>query len=229
MARRATAAPLAATPFDFSVFVNCPFDDDYLPLLHALLFTIHDCGFIARIALEDAGGGEMRIDKIVRLINDCRYSIHDISRIEMSGPANLPRFNMPFEAGLAFGAIKFGLQSPKRDLLLLEAEAHRDKKTLSDLAGQDTKIHGGDRQKLIGAVRSFLAAKTPRDQKKRGEGAIWQRYQKFEAALPGLATKAELSETEVTSFDYLRDWLQLMSEWMLSQQRSTPKRSSRQD
>ena len=39
--------------YDVSVFLNCPFDDAYRPLLHAALFAIQDCGFIARTALED--------------------------------------------------------------------------------------------------------------------------------------------------------------------------------
>ena len=32
-----------------------PFDDDYHPLLRAAVFTIHACGFTARIALENSG------------------------------------------------------------------------------------------------------------------------------------------------------------------------------
>ncbi len=31
--------------FDQNVFVNCPFDDEYLPLLRPLLFTIIYLGF----------------------------------------------------------------------------------------------------------------------------------------------------------------------------------------
>ncbi len=38
--------------FDTNVFVNCPFDDDYLPLLRPLLFTILYLGFTPKIALE---------------------------------------------------------------------------------------------------------------------------------------------------------------------------------
>ena len=93
-------------PFASSVFVNCPFDADYLPLLHAMLFAIHDCGFIARVAVEDIGSNEMRIEKIVRIISESCYSIHDISRVEVS-KSKLPRFNMPFECGLAMGAIRY--------------------------------------------------------------------------------------------------------------------------
>jgi hypothetical protein len=43
----------ASADYDRRVFVNCPFDEAYTPLLHALIFTIHDLGFVARHALID--------------------------------------------------------------------------------------------------------------------------------------------------------------------------------
>lgn len=215
MARHATAAPPAATLFDISVFVNCPFDDDYLPLLHTLLFTIHDCGFVARIAVEDAGGAEMRIEKIVRLVRESKYSVHDISRVEWSAKSKLPRFNMPFEAGIAFGAIRFA-PNDKRDLLLLEAEAYRDQKTLSDLAGQDTKVHDNDPQKLIEAVRTFLARKRGKGTVVRGAADIWARYQQLNKELPLVASSLKLTHDEVSSFAYLVDWLAIVEDWILA-------------
>lgn len=43
-----------------------------------------------------------RLDRIFTLIQQCRYSVHDISRIQLdAGPPRAPRFNMPFELGLA--------------------------------------------------------------------------------------------------------------------------------
>jgi len=35
------------------VFVNCPFDDDYVRAFQAIVFAIHDLGFQARHALID--------------------------------------------------------------------------------------------------------------------------------------------------------------------------------
>jgi hypothetical protein len=204
-----------AAPFERCVFVNCPFDDDYLPLLHAMVFAIHDCGFIARLAVEDTGASEMRIDKIVRIIRESCYSIHDISRVELSSTSKLPRFNMPFEAGLAMGSIRFGHAGPlPRDFLLLDAVPFRDKQTLSDLAGQDPKTHGNDARKMVSAVRSFLSAKAEQGIKTRGADAIWARFEKFNRALPALARRLEISETEIASFDYLPDWISVMSAWL---------------
>ncbi|MFL6236225.1 MAG: hypothetical protein ACJ76N_24045 [Thermoanaerobaculia bacterium] len=38
--------------FEKNVFINCPFDDGYRPLLRPLLFTILHLGFNPKIALE---------------------------------------------------------------------------------------------------------------------------------------------------------------------------------
>jgi hypothetical protein len=196
------------------VFVNCPFDQDFLPLLHAILFAIHDCGFIARIAVEDTGSNETRIDKIARIIRESRLSVHDISRVELDAASDLPRFNMPFECGLAMGAIRYG--GPLgRDFLFMAAEPYQDKVTLSDLAGQDPKAHGNDPRSAIAAVRSFLSAKKLLGERTRGAEAIWTRYGSFTADLPRLAARLEITLDEMQSFDYLRDWLATMAQWLV--------------
>ena len=182
---------ISSLPFERCVFVNAPFDQDYLPLLHAILFAIHDCGFIARIAVEDTGSNETRLDKIARIIRESRLSIHDISRVEISAASPLPRFNMPFECGLALGAIRYGSQ-PGRDFLFMAAKPHQDKITLSDMAGQDSKSHNGDAKTAVSATRAFLSAKTNSGERTRGTEAIWNRYQTFCAAVPRLAAKLEL-------------------------------------
>ena len=42
----------ALNSFDKNVFINCPFDEEYYPLLCPLLFTVLRLGFNPRIALE---------------------------------------------------------------------------------------------------------------------------------------------------------------------------------
>jgi hypothetical protein len=68
----------SAQPYSRCVFVNCPFDKTFKPILDAILFAIHDCGFIARIALEDAGTGDARLQRIRKIIEESRFSIHNI-------------------------------------------------------------------------------------------------------------------------------------------------------
>ncbi len=205
--------------YDVSVFLNCPFDDAYRSLLHAALFAIQDCGFLARTALEDVGSGETRLDKIVRIIGESRFSIHDISRVEVDAANPLPRFNMPFECGLSFGAARFGhpARARNRDLLILAAEAFQDKRTLSDLAGQDAKYHQGRPAELIKAIRTFLAAKAkmvlPAGTSIRGHGDIHERYERFKVEVEALANSRRIRLDEINSFDYVQDWLALAANW----------------
>ena len=132
-------ARTATSRYDRSVFLNCPFDDTYKPILDAIVFCIHDSGFVAEIALNDIGTGKTRPAKIVDMIGRCRYSIHDLSRIDE------PRLNMAFECGICYGALTFGTGRHKRkDLFVLDAEEHRYKKTMSDIAGQDADVHHND-------------------------------------------------------------------------------------
>ena len=65
--------------FDRNVFVNCPFDESYRILLKPLLFTIIYLNFTPRIALERLDSGEARINKIIAMITESRYAIHDLS------------------------------------------------------------------------------------------------------------------------------------------------------
>ena len=62
--------------YPFSVFINCPFDRAYKPLFEALVFVIVRCGFRARCALEIDDASQVRIDKIFRIIEECRFGLH---------------------------------------------------------------------------------------------------------------------------------------------------------
>jgi hypothetical protein len=200
------------TTYERSVFVNCPFDGQYKPLLDAILFSIHDCGFIARTALEVQGSAETRLDKIARIIRAARWSMHDVSRVQTRPQHRLPRFNMPFECGLALGLQRFGsARDRRRDFLILEAKPYRDKQTLSDLAGQDAAHHNDDPDQAIEAVRSFLAKKT--SVPVRGAAAIRARYGRFRKELPKLARVLEISVSEIASLEYLAELLRLMTQW----------------
>src|SRR5437762_550333 len=58
----------AATPYQKNVFINCPFDRTYRAIFDALVFAVHDAGYIARSAQEVRDTGEVRIEKILRLV-----------------------------------------------------------------------------------------------------------------------------------------------------------------
>ena len=80
-------APARARAPNSDVFINCPFDDDYLPCFEALLFAITIAGYQARCALEENDAGDIRFDKLRRLIADSDYTIHDLSNVELAQEA----------------------------------------------------------------------------------------------------------------------------------------------
>ena len=89
--------------YDTSVFINCPYDSAYEPLLHAIVFAVHHMRLEPKLALGSSDAGYLRLEKILALIEGCKYSIHDISRTELDPNHGLPRFNMAFELGLDLG------------------------------------------------------------------------------------------------------------------------------
>lgn len=105
------------------VFINCPFGDDFAESFRGLVFSVIACGYRARCAKEVDDAAETRIEKIYRIIEQCRYGIHDISKTELDEQNGLPRFNMPLELGIFLGAKRFGEadQKLKRCMVLAES------------------------------------------------------------------------------------------------------------
>src|SRR5258706_13623802 len=111
------------------VFVTCPFDDGYKPLFNALVFVVYDLGFVARCAREADDSGEVRLTKIERIIEQCKYGIHDISEVGLDAVNHLPRFNMPLELGIFFGCKRFGSKTQRGKVsLVLATEPYRYQK-----------------------------------------------------------------------------------------------------
>lgn len=75
-----------------TVFINCPFDDEYRPLSRAMCFTILLCGYFPRCALDLRDFSQSRFHKILDLIVSAGLSIHDICRVELDDGSKLPRF-----------------------------------------------------------------------------------------------------------------------------------------
>ena len=142
-----------------SVFINCPFDQQYQPLFEAIVFCVVACGFVPRCTLDLTDAGEVRIENIYRLIAQCNHGIHDVSRTEAADqPYHLPRFNMPLELGIFLGAKRFGAHTAKKRCLIMDREPYRYKRFISDIGGQDIKAHGRSPVKAIRHVRDWLQA-----------------------------------------------------------------------
>lgn len=197
--------------YDNSVFINCPFDDSYQPLFEAVVFAVHDCGYIARCAREVDDASEVRIEKIARIIEACKFGIHDICRTEPDGTTGLPRFNMPLELGIFLGAKRFG-RGPQRQkaCLILDVERYRFQTFISDIAGQDIHSHGKNPGQIIRVVRDWLSNATPSSIKIPGPALIMKRYELFRQDLPATCSSLHLDVNELTFNNYVV----LVEEWL---------------
>ncbi len=126
--------------YDKSVFINCPFDSAYEPLLHGLIFAVRHMRLVPKSALDSSDAAQPRFDKILGLIENCKYSIHDISRTEVDPNHGLPRFNVAFELGLDLGCKRYGKPLHEhKTALILDVEPHRYRTFISDIAGLDVE------------------------------------------------------------------------------------------
>lgn len=203
---------MATGGYDYDVFINCPFDPEYRPVLDALVFAVHDCGFQARCALEIDDSGRVRIENIVELIGECRYGIHDISRTELDAENELPRFNMPLELGLFLGATRFGSpKQKKKRSLILDRDPYRYQKFVSDIAGQDIKAHNGDPDLAMRHVRDWLRnSPIVSGFSIPGPQRIVERHHLFLEELPELCRRSHLDPDDLI----FNDFTACVSEWL---------------
>ena len=194
-----------------NVFINCSFDNQYFPLLKALLFTIIYSGLKPLIS-ETSDSGEIRLHKIKDLMLDAQYSIHDLSRIEPLKDGDLPRFNMPFECGIDFG-IKLSSpgQGGKR-FLILEKEQYRYQKVISDISGNDIKSHKNEPELLIKAVRDWFK---PVIEDIPFYKSIWLAYCEFESDFENALKSSGYNPKEISELTFC-DIIENMTIWIES-------------
>jgi len=183
--------------FERNVFINCPFDNDYKPLLKALIFTIVHLDFEPQIAITTSSAN-VRIHQIMRLIRDSKYSIHDISRCAPLRQGELPRFNMPYEMGLDIGCGQYGAGKLRnKQCLVLEKEKNRYDAVISDISGQDIKDHNNEPKELIEKVREWFGAIL--NTQVPGAVNIWDKYNDCLIAINTIFQN-EFTQQEINNF-----------------------------
>ncbi len=176
-----SASDTPPADYESNVFVNCPFDEEYLPLLRPLLFTVTYLGFNPRIASERLDSAENRIDKICELIHESRYGIHDLSRLKAERSDEFYRLNMPFELGIDYGARQYGPPPMhKKQCLILEKNPHDYKRALSDLSGVDIKNHRNEPDEIVRVVRDWFYETVGLDDADYPK-VVWNRFNDFTA------------------------------------------------
>jgi hypothetical protein len=192
------------------VFINVPFDRRYKKLFDALVFAVHDCGFTARGAREQDDSSQIRLQKLYQIIQECRFGIHDLSRVTLDSANRLPRFNMPLELGIFLGAKRYGgAQQSRKSCLILDKNPYRYQIFCSDLGGQDIRAHNNDVRSAIMAVRDWLRAASKR-KGLRGAADMANRYVQFRIDLPKICRSAKLDVRDLGFLDYRT----LVEEWI---------------
>lgn len=169
--------------FEKNVFINCPFDDNYKPLLKVLIYIISKIGFNPRLALERNDSAEVRLHKIQEILEESKYSIHDLSRSKSVYENEYYRLNMPFELGLDFGCKTYNPNKiyKTKKFLILEEERYSTQKALSDMAGADCKCHKGDAEELVSEIRNWFSENGIENLPSSSQ--LWDNYNEFYANL----------------------------------------------
>jgi hypothetical protein len=141
-------------------FLNIPYDQPFENLYLAYIVGLTAHGLVPRATLgfpRDA----RRLERIFSLIQTCRYSVHDLSRIQLDRtPPRAPRFNMPFELGLAVAWTSLNVD--RHSWIGCDSLQHRPLKSISDLNGTDFHIHHGRVAGVLNALRNAFVGRTQR-------------------------------------------------------------------
>jgi hypothetical protein len=197
-------------PFANNVFINCPFDKDYTPLLRTLTFTLLYLELNPKLS-QTLSSSTIRINQIKQHIRNCKFSIHDLSRSKPLKKGDLPRFNMPYELGLDIGASEYGGKALKtKRTLILETDRYNYQKVLSDISGQDIENHNDDQLTLNLKVRNWLSANKPGVIP--GQSEIWNAFNQFTAdlniALSAKYTAKDIEEMPIGDYiKFAKDWI----------------------
>lgn len=128
------------------------------------VFTCVHAGFYPVLAGSSRQTGRPRLERILDALSSCRFSIHDLSRCRGEEDANLARFNMPLELGMAMALRE--VDGAHEYLILVPDEQRIHQRYISDLAGLDPQTHDGSPERMIAEVPAWLltAAEAPGDQ-----------------------------------------------------------------
>src|SRR5262249_41698784 len=126
----------------------------------AIILSAVCCGFHPRCAIESGSVATPRMEHIVQVLRASKYSIHDLSRCQGEGDANLARFNMPLELGIAMAERANNRRlTDRHDWLLLVPSDHPYRHFISDLAGYDPAEYDGTPAGIVPPVMSWLATR----------------------------------------------------------------------
>jgi hypothetical protein len=186
---------------DNAIFINCPFDEEYQPLLRALLFAALFYGLDIKIASMDSDSKSDRLKRIIELMKVSRYSIHDLSRMQARKKGEYYRMNMPFELGL-----DYGLCGDAKCFLIFENNPYKLKVALSDVNGWDVRSHNEEAINIVTEFRKwYVAANKQLDKRLKSVSSanIWYQYNEFQVGFERFKSKHHLMDKEISVSEYI--------------------------
>lgn len=133
-----------------SVFLNIPYDNWFEDLYLAYIVGLTQLGLKIHATLAVPNQG--RLERILGLIRESDFSIHDLSRIELS--SGIPRFNMPLELGLAL--YHSDVTKGQHKVFVFEKKPYRMQRSTSDINGIDPQIHNGRPKGVMVGLRNIF-------------------------------------------------------------------------
>jgi hypothetical protein len=169
------------------VFLNVPYDSAFENLYLAYIAGLSAFGLTPRATLEIPTSSR-RLERILKLIERCDHSIHDLSRVQLDAKSpRVPRFNMPFELGLA---VAREVRKGGENWYVCETVPHRINKSLSDLNGTDVRIHRGTVRGVLGALCDMFVRKT----RQPSVQEMYRTYLRLRRNLPRIMRRAGASD-----------------------------------
>lgn len=145
-----------------------------------MLFTLVYVGLYPRLASEKSDSLEQRIEKILRLIKECKYSIHDLSRLKSEKANEFSRLNMPFELGIEYGCRRIAKNHLRtKQSLIFEKKRFEIQRALSDLNGVDVKCHNNKPVQTVRALQHWLI-ETVGLSEVESPSVIWRKFNEFD-------------------------------------------------
>lgn len=176
-----------------NVFINCPLDKDYNVLLKPMIFSLLYMGLQPKLSAAYLDCSEDRLQKIIKLIKESKFSIHDISRMQSKKEKEFFRMNMPFELGIDYGMKKSEANTilKQKQFLILERKAYHYKKALSDISGWDIEAHNDKALNIVKITRKWCVGVKATDFSGT-DSEIWENFNySLNAAFDKMVTKGK--------------------------------------
>lgn len=138
---------------NYGVFLNYPYDDAYLGFSDAIHFAVVASNRLPVCATDLSLPDTPRLSVVERLVEQCRYSVHDLSRVTGEGEGNYARLNMALELGMAMQR-RF---DDRHHYAICISTKHVLDLVASDLKGSDPICYNESASGLCLQVHAWLA------------------------------------------------------------------------